>query len=269
MAPESAVMLMVDPTRIEQVLTNLLTNAAKYTPPEGKIHIQLGVEGDEAVIRVSDNGLGISAEMMPRIFEMFAQLPEHRSQGLGIGLALARTLIESHGGTIAVHSDGPGRGSQFVCRLPLASPRSERPLPLPPSLAPSTMPLDRYCILLVDDQVDALRELRLLLKLFGHDVHLAHSGQEALDLAGHVKPQVVLLDIRMPEMDGFETARRLRAMPELDTALVVAMTGYVQDGDGISESESLFNARLLKPVLFETVQELLATRRRAPEQPWN
>jgi signal transduction histidine kinase/ActR/RegA family two-component response regulator len=267
-APQSPVTLLVDPARVEQVLANLLTNAAKYTPPEGKVRVELDVETDHAVIRVSDNGVGISAEMLAKIFEMFAQAPEHRSQGLGIGLALAKTLLEMHGGSIAAHSDGPGAGSRFACRLPLASPHADRPVPLPAPLVPRTAPGDRFSILVIDDQVDALRELRLLLALFGHDVHLAHSGEEGLQQAAQVRPQVVLLDIRMPGMDGYETARRLRTMPGMETALIVAMSGYVQENDATS-SDASFDARLLKPVSFETVQQLLAARQRAPEQPWN
>jgi two-component system, chemotaxis family, CheB/CheR fusion protein len=199
---------------------------------------------------------------------MFAQAPEHRSQGLGIGLALAKRLLEMHGGTIAAHSDGPGRGSQFEFRLPLASPDVERPVPLPASLIPPTTPGGHYCILLIDDQVDALRELRLLLTLFGHEVHVARSGEEGLQQAAQVRPQVVLLDIRMPGMDGYETARRLRDIPDLEVALIVAMTGYAHDGEAIA-GEAPFDAKLLKPVSFATVQELLAKRQRSPEQPWN
>jgi two-component system CheB/CheR fusion protein len=267
-APESPVPLLVDPTRVEQVLANLLANAAKYTPPEGKVRVRLEVEADQAVVRVSDNGVGISAEMLSKVFEMFAQAPEHRSQGLGIGLALAKKLLELHGGSISAHSDGPGRGSQFVCRLPLASPRTERPLPLPASLIPPTTPDGRYRILLIDDQVDALRDLRLLLALFGHEVHVAHNGEEGLQQAAQVRPQVVLLDIRMPGMDGYETARRLRANPDFGTALIVAMSGYVEESDA-TVADAAFDARLLKPVSFDTVQQLLATRQRSPEQPWN
>ncbi|MEX2142651.1 MAG: hybrid sensor histidine kinase/response regulator [Pirellulales bacterium] len=261
--------LFADPGRLEQVLTNLLTNAAKYTPPDGKIEVELTTDDGEAVIRIRDNGEGISADMLPRIVEIFTQAPQHRGQGLGIGLALASTLIEMHGGRLEAHSDGPSTGSEFVCRLPLASPTQRVVAGPAVPLVPLTAPEKRYSILVIDDQVDALYELCLLLKLFGHEVHLAHSGPEGLAEANRVRPQVVLLDISMPGMDGYETARRLRAEPEMEQSLIVAMTGYPQDDVHERALQSGFDHQLIKPVSFETVQKLLAERQRAPAQPWN
>jgi signal transduction histidine kinase len=218
--PESPIRLLADPGRLEQVLTNLLTNAAKYTPPDGQVDIGLAVDASHAVIRVRDNGVGIAPEMLPQVFEMFIQMPEHRGQGLGIGLSLAKTLVEMHGGTLEAQSAGQNQGTTFICRLPLAA--AQTPTLAAPPAIPLTSPLrppERYRILVVDDQVDALSELCSLLRLFGHEVHAAHSGQEAIAMAATIQPQVVLLDLRMPGMDGFETARRLRAREEMERAL--------------------------------------------------
>jgi CheY-like chemotaxis protein/anti-sigma regulatory factor (Ser/Thr protein kinase) len=268
-APEHPIFLFGDPSRIEQVVTNLLTNAAKYTPADGKVTVELSVEGDQAVIRVADNGIGIPENMFSHIFEMFRQQPQHRGQGLGIGLALAKTLVEMHGGTIQVHSDGPGKGTTFTCRLPLSESRQPAvALPTYP-FEKRTSPAERFRIVVIDDQVDALHELCLLLKLFGHEVYAAHSGQDGIDQANRVQPQVVLLDIRMPDMDGFEVVRRLRANPQFEQTLIVAMTGKAGDSTEEQFRAAAFDHVLLKPVAFETVQELLATRERAPTQPWN
>jgi signal transduction histidine kinase/ActR/RegA family two-component response regulator len=259
--PEAPIELFADASRLEQVLTNLLTNSAKYTPPDGKVSIALAREDEHIVFRVRDNGVGITADMLPKVFAMFAQLPEHRGQGLGVGLALAKTLVEMHDGTLEAYSDGKNKGSEFVCRLPIervGSQRSSRPA-VPTALVPPTAPRDRYRILVVDDQVDALRELCLLLKLFGHEVHTAHSGQEAIEQAVAVRPQVILLDLCMPGMDGYETARRLRAESDLTQVLVVAMTGYAEENDRERTRESGFDHHLMKPVSFDTVQRLLAT----------
>jgi signal transduction histidine kinase/CheY-like chemotaxis protein len=251
--------LFVDAARMEQVLTNLLTNAAKYTPPDGKIKVSLAAVEGQAIISVRDNGIGIPAEMLPMIFAMFTQLPEHRGQGLGIGLSLAKTLVEMHNGTLAANSDGPGKGSEFICRLPLGLPAAEPPAPVVQSpLGPRVSPQHRHRILVIDDQVDALHELCLLLKLFGHDVHVAHSGQEGLEQATRIRPQVVLVDIRMPAMDGYETARRLRAQPEMEHVLIVAMSGYVHDAEQDRTRQAGFDHHLTKPVSFDTVQRLLA-----------
>jgi two-component system CheB/CheR fusion protein len=266
--PESPIQLMADPVRLEQVLTNLLTNAAKYTPPDGQVAIKIEAEPQYAVIRVRDNGEGISAEMLPQIFQMFTQTPEHRGQGLGVGLSLAKTLVDMHGGTLTAHSEGRGKGSEFICRLPLAAPSADSlAAPLPISVSP--LPPGQYRILVVDDQVDALGEFCLLLKLFGHEVHAARSGDEAIAQAAVVRPQVVLLDLRMPGMDGFETARRLRAQPEMERVLLVAMTGYAADFDQVQARTAGFDHHLTKPVSFETVQQLLSSSQRSPVQGWN
>jgi two-component system CheB/CheR fusion protein len=267
-APDAPIELFADGGRLEQVVTNLLTNAAKYTPPDGKIEVELMIDNGEAVIRVRDNGEGISADLLPQIVEMFTQAPQHRGHGLGIGLALAKTLVELHSGRLKAHSDGPGKGSEFVCCLPLASAAERVVAPALP-VTPLTTPGNRYGILVIDDQVDALYELCLLLKLFGHDVHVAHSGPEGIAEAERVRPHVVLLDISMPGMDGYETARRLRKQPEMEQALIVAMTGYSQSDVHERAMQAGFDHHLAKPVSFETVQKLLAERQRAPAQPWN
>jgi CheY-like chemotaxis protein len=206
--------------------------------------------------------------MLPQIFDMFTQLPEHRGQGLGIGLALAKTLVDMHNGALEAQSDGPNQGSVFVCRLPLAL-RPSQTLVAPPRLTPPVTPPNRYRILVVDDQVDALHELCSLLRLFGHEVHAAPSAQEAIDQAAIVPPQVVLLDLRMPGMDGFEVARRLRTLPDMERALIVAMTGYARDSDQERARQAGFDHHLTKPVSFETVQQLLSESQRATAQGWN
>jgi CheY-like chemotaxis protein len=208
--------------------------------------------------------------MLPQVFEMFTQMPEHRGQGLGIGLSLAKTLVEMHGGALEAQSDGPNQGSTFICRLPLVASPAEPLLASPaiPLTSPPRAP-ERYRILVVDDQVNELHELCLLLRLFGHEVHAAHSGQEALALSATTQPQVVLLDLRMPGMDGFETARRLRAQPDMEHTLLVAMTGYAGDSDHDQARLAGFDHHLVKPVSFETVQQLLSASQRSPLQAWN
>jgi signal transduction histidine kinase/CheY-like chemotaxis protein len=265
--PDSPIELVADPVRLQQVLTNLLTNAAKYTPADGKIWVEAAREDAYAVFRVRDNGVGISREMCERIFEMFTQRSEHRGQGLGIGLSLAKTFTEMHGGTLAVQSDGEGKGSEFICRVPTTAAERTSVDPAVQVLSPLA-PTERYRILLVDDQVDAIREMFLLLQLFGHEAHVAHSGEQAIELAARTRPQVVLLDIRMPGIDGYETARQLRTDPAMEHTLIVSMSGQLPD-TGLGRSESGFDYHLTKPVSFETVQKLLATLQRAPEQGWN
>ncbi len=267
--PEQPLELFADAGRLEQVFTNLFTNAAKYTPPDGKIAVELTSEMGQAVIRVRDNGEGISAEMLPLVFEMFAQMPKHRGQGLGIGLGLARSLIEMHDGKIEAQSDGAGKGSQFICRLPLSEASSR--VAVAPQVPVDRVdgPLGRYSILIIDDQVDGLNELSLLLRLYGHEVHVAHHGPEGLEQASRIRPQVVLLDISMPGMDGYETARRLRAQPEMEQALIVAMTGFPEDHIRERALQAGFDHHLPKPVTFATVQQLFTERQRAPARPWN
>jgi PAS domain S-box-containing protein len=251
-----------DLTRLAQVLANLLNNAAKYTPEAGRIDLRVAREGGQAVVRVRDSGVGIPADMLPRVFEMFTQV-EHgggRAQGgLGIGLTLVRGLVEMHGGAVEAHSDGPGKGSEFVVRLPLApkAPRgagaAERPGNGPPAAA---APSRR--ILVVDDNVDSAESLGMLLKLMGNEVALAYDGPSALQTAAALVPDLVLLDLGMPGMDGFEVARRLRALPQLRAAVLVAQTGWAQEEDRRQSREAGFHFHLVKPVDPQELARLVA-----------
>ena len=259
--PEGAIRVDADPTRLEQVLWNLLNNSAKYTGPGGQIRLGVEPDGDEAVVRVRDTGVGIEAEMLPRVFDMFVQVGEHRGHdqgGLGIGLSLVKTLVEMHGGSITASSDGPGKGSEFVVRLPLL-------VAAGPSVATdgdqrrgADGKPPRRRILVVDDNVDAARSLsRLLERLYGQDVRVAHDGPEALAVADEFLPHVLLLDIGLPGMDGNEVARRLRGRPEFREALVVALTGWGQDGDVARSREAGFDHHLVKPADPDIILELL------------
>ncbi|HEX8200363.1 MAG TPA: PAS domain S-box protein, partial [Isosphaeraceae bacterium] len=262
--PEEPIRLEADPTRLEQILWNLLNNAAKYTEPGGSIDLTVQPEGAEVAIRVRDTGIGIEAQMLPEVFGMFVQVGRHagRSQGgLGIGLGLVRTLVQMHGGTIAAHSRGPGQGSEFVLRLPVPAepaPDGEHPAQVT-SRNPFTGAPPRRRVLVVDDNVDAATSLaKLLARLMGQEVRVAHDGPDALGLAGEFRPEVVLLDIGMPGMDGYEVARRLRGRPECERALLVALTGWGQEEDRRRSHAAGFDLHLVKPVDPELLRSLLS-----------
>jgi CheY-like chemotaxis protein len=250
--------LDADAARLEQVLVNLLTNAAKYTGEGGHIWLSVEQEGDECVLRLRDTGVGIAPELLPHIFDLFTQAERSlaRSQGgLGIGLALAQRLTELHGGKVAVHS-ALGEGSEFVVRLPLA-PTDAQPPPLSTETGqPATRPLR---MLVVDDNVDAAEALGMLLKETGHDVRTAHEGPAALETALDFQPNVVLLDIGLPEMDGYEVARKMRQQPNLKNVVLVALTGYGQEADHARSQATGFDHHLVKPADFKKVQQILAT----------
>jgi CheY-like chemotaxis protein/two-component sensor histidine kinase len=253
-----------DPVRLQQVITNLLTNAAKYTPPGGRIALSAGREGGEAVIRVRDNGIGIRPEMLGRIFEMFTQADrvEGRiSEGLGLGLPLVKSLVELHGGSVDAHSDGPGRGSEFVVRLPLKSVYSLMPPPSSRAEDKGQGARDKRQeskrILVVDDNRDGAESIAMLLGMRGHEVRVAYDGAEALRAFDDFSPHVLLLDIGMPGMSGYEVARRLRAAPASEGVLIVAMTGYGQDEDRRRAREAGFDHHLVKPVEFDVLFALL------------
>ncbi len=212
--PEEPVWLAADPTRLAQVMTNLLTNAAKYTPEGGSIELSALREGGEVIVRVTDTGLGIPPGMLAEVFEMFTQVNRtlERSQGgLGIGLALVKRLVEFHGGTITAESPGLGKGSTFTVRLPLVeactSRAEERSTAETPSVGP---PMSGRRVLVVDDNVDGAESLANMLQIGGHEIRTAHSGPAALDAARSFNPEVVFLDIGLPGMNGYEVARRLR-----------------------------------------------------------
>ena len=247
-----------DPTRLDQVMTNLLNNAVKYTEPGGSIALKAGRAGASAEVRVLDSGIGIPAEMVPFVFDLFTQVDRalDRSQGgLGIGLTLVRRLVELHGGTVSVRSDGPGRGSEFVVRLPLDL--GAAPLAATPRPAHRSAPTPRR-ILVVDDQADAAAILARLLKGRGHDVRVAADGASALALAAEHRPDAVLLDIGLPGMDGYEAARRLRQEPATRQSLLVALTGYGQEEDVRRALEAGFDHHLVKPTDLDAIESLLA-----------
>jgi CheY-like chemotaxis protein len=247
-----------DPTRLSQILVNLLNNAAKYTPEGGTIHLSAVREGEQVVIRVRDTGLGMPAELLPRVFDLFTQgdrSQERIEGGLGIGLALVRRLVEMHGGSVAAHSAGPGRGSELVVRLPLF----DLPRQVPPSS--DAEPLQHAGprrVLVIDDNRDAAEIMTVLLELWGHEVRIAYNGPDALGVAAEYRPDAVLLDIGLPGMSGLEVAQRLRQLPDWDGVMLVAVTGYGQDEDRRRSREAGFDHHLIKPVEPAKLQSLLA-----------
>ncbi len=257
--PPQLIWLNADAARLQQVVVNLLTNAAKYTADGGQIWLSAQQEGDECVIRVRDTGVGIAAEFLPRIFDLFTQAERSldRSQGgLGIGLALVHRLVEMHQGSVEVHSV-LGHGSEFVVRLPVVL----TPAPQPPSTSKETAeptgPSLR--VLVVDDSVDTAQTLAMLLEMSGHDVRTAHTGPNALEATLDYRPNVVLLDIGLPGLNGYEVAKRIRQQPVLHNILLVAMTGYGQETDRQISQETGFDHHLVKPVDFGHVEQILAT----------
>jgi len=256
--PPGPIVLDADPVRLAQVFGNLLNNAAKYSEHGGTIGVAASAEGEEAVVSVTDTGDGIAPESLPLLFKMFFRGSQsaHRNQsGLGIGLPLVRRLVEMHGGRVEAESEGPGRGSRFTVRLPLdpalqpapAAARLERT-----ALAPLT-------ILVVDDNQDAAESMRLLLRQVGADVRVAHDGPQALAAFDACRPRMVLLDIGMPGMDGYEVARRMRASPYSPNASLVALTGWGQDEDRKRVREAGFDHHLVKPADLGTLQSLITS----------
>jgi signal transduction histidine kinase/CheY-like chemotaxis protein len=257
--PDAPVRLLADPTRLEQVLTNLLNNAARYTLEGGRIWLAAATEDGEAVVRIRDTGIGIPPEMLSRVFGLFAQVErsqERAEGGLGIGLSLVKSLTEMHGGTVEAHSGGPGQGSEFVVRWPLVAEEIPTDVGAPPKQA---VAIERSVrVLVVDDNVDAANSLAMLLRLWGHEVAIAHDATAALRVAEAQRPEVALLDIGLPGMDGYELARQLRPQPGLGRTVLVALTGWGQEEDRRRSQEAGFNHHLVKPVDLSALQELLA-----------
>lgn len=255
--PESA-WVDADATRLAQVFGNLLNNAAKFTPPGGQIDVNVEYRGDEAEVSVTDNGIGIPANMLERIFEMFSQLedPMQKTQpGLGIGLTLVRQLVELHGGRVSASSGGPGRGATLRVALP-ALKRVPVQAPVAAEHGAAAAPLR---VLIADDNVDAALTLASMLALDGHQVRTVHDGAAAVREATAFQPQVVLLDIGMPGMSGFEACRRIRAVqPPASRMLIAALTGWAQDDHQARSREAGFDCHLVKPAEPAQVQALLA-----------
>jgi CheY-like chemotaxis protein/two-component sensor histidine kinase len=247
--PENAVYVDGDPDRLVQVIGNLLNNSCKFTEKDGSISIMLDNEGGNAVVRVKDTGIGLSPKQIPHIFDMFVQADtslERTVSGLGIGLTLVKNLVQMHGGTVEVHSGGLGKGSEFVVRLPLqpethAAPQAEQPAPEQPDGA-------RRRILVVDDNVDSAESLGMLLRIMGHDIELAFDGLEAVEKAREFSPEVVLLDIGLPILNGFEAAREIRRHPWGKNMLLIALTGWGQEEDRRNSKDAGFDSHMVKPV---------------------
>ncbi len=252
---EEALQVDGDPTRLAQIVSNLVGNAAKFTPRGGTVRIALRRDADLACIVVEDNGVGIAADMLDRIFEMFTQAgssPQQASSGLGIGLALARKLAELHGGELTAHSDGIGKGSRFELRLPLSA---HPAMPVASiAAAATTAPLR---ILIADDNVDAARSLSLLLGLEGHQVEVVHDGNAAVSRLAERLPDVALLDIGMPGLDGYEVARRARSLPDGHRVRLIALTGWGQDDARRRSQEAGFDAHLTKPADAQVLEDTL------------
>jgi CheY-like chemotaxis protein len=256
--PTQAIWVHADAARLEQVIVNLLTNAAKYTDQGGHVWLTVQQEGDEAVVRVRDTGVGIAPETLPRIFELFTQAERSldRSQGgLGIGLALVQRLVEMHGGSVAVSST-LGEGSEFVVRLPVMSAPHHPTTPPPIKILQPTRPSLR--VLVVDDNVDTVTTLALLVTESGHDVRTAYDGPAVLETALDYRPDVVLLDIGLPGLNGLDVAKQLREQPALQKAVLVAMTGYASASDLQRSFEAGFDHHLVKPVDFGKLLQILA-----------
>jgi signal transduction histidine kinase/integral membrane sensor domain MASE1/CheY-like chemotaxis protein len=255
--PEEPILLHADLTRLAQALSNLLNNAAKFTPPGGRIRLEAALEGDRLAVRVRDDGIGIDRRLLPHVFDLFFQsatTPDRAHGGLGIGLTLVRTLVEMHGGEVSAHSDGPGCGSEFVLRLPArrGAHRDAAPEPKPAELA------RRLRILLVEDNEDSADALDQLLRRKGHETHVARDGNEGVARARALRPDVVLLDIGLPGLDGFEVAAQLRKQADEDGTLLVALTGYGQEADRRRAREAGFDHHLVKPVAFDDLARILA-----------
>jgi len=266
--PESPVIVQGDATRLTQVITNLLNNAAKYTPDGGAVDMTLEATGGTAVVIVRDNGIGIPREMLQSIFDLFTQdvrTLDRSSGGLGIGLTLVRRLMEMHGGTIHAESDGPGRGARFTVALPMVSPAETPPGIV--SAAPPPLPgtdVERHRILIVDDNTDAADTLAMLCRLGGHEVEVAYDGQACLPLARDFQPQIVMLDIGLPGLDGYEVARRLRDSENSRNALLVAISGYGQPMDEARSRAAGFDAHYVKPIDQANLQTILSRRHQEP-----
>jgi two-component system, sensor histidine kinase len=258
--PPEALPVEADPVRLAQVFANLLNNAVRYTDPGGRIGIAARREDGAALISVRDTGIGIAAEALPRVFDMFVQAHARDSRaqsGLGIGLTLVRSLVEMHGGSVAAGSAGPGLGSEFVVRLPLARHDAQRAPAAAGATGRKIPGLPR--VMVVDDNRDAADSLAAVLKLLGAEVRVTHDGRAALDELGAFRPAVVFLDLGMPGMDGYETARHMRAREDTRSTLIIALTGWGQESDRRHTQAAGFNQHLVKPADITALRAVLAS----------
>jgi CheY-like chemotaxis protein/two-component sensor histidine kinase len=261
--PSEPLTVQGDLARLVQVFANLLANSARFTPPGGRIRLEAARTASEAIVSVRDNGRGIGADSIEGIFGMFVQgaEPAHRvGGGLGIGLALARRIVELHGGTIQAKSEGEGKGSEFTVRLPLAARQvaAGRPQAPAPARAAGAFPQQR--ILIVDDNADAADALDALLRSLGHETRVAYDGPQALKAAQDFRPDTVLLDIGLPGLSGYEVARRLRELKGNETTKIIAVTGWGQEGDRALSREAGFDVHLVKPVDEAVLRDILESQ---------
>lgn len=259
--PSDPVVLHADAVRLTQVLSNLISNAAKYTDAGGRIRLQATVEGDHVEIRVADSGIGIPREMLHHVFDLFTQIESslgYSKGGLGVGLALVRRLVELHGGTVTAESAGLGRGSTFVVRLPFAA---QPTAPTRDAAQPKSPTPQRCRVLIIDDNVDAATILGMLIRALGHETHAVHSGTEAVTAAQEFGPNVIFLDIGLPGISGYDVARELRREPTLADTMIVAVTGWGSDEDKRRSEEAGFDLHLIKPIDAAAVKRVLAEAR--------
>ncbi len=257
--PEQPIYLMVDPARLAQVVGNLLNNANKFTDRDGRVWLTVERAGSQAVVRVRDNGIGIAPDQLPRLFDIFTQVDtslERSRDGLGIGLTLVKTLVEAQGGSVEAHSEGLGRGSEFVVRMPIAP---ETPMKPVSATATAPAPAARRRILIVDDNRDGAESLAMLLSIAGHEPHVAFDGQAGIDAAERLLPDAVLLDIGLPGLNGYEVCRRIRQEPWGRELMLIALTGWGQDEDRARSKEAGFDRHLVKPVDPAGLMTLLAS----------
>jgi CheY-like chemotaxis protein/two-component sensor histidine kinase len=260
--PAEPMYVNADPVRLTQVFSNLLDNACKYTPRGGQITLRANRDGLQAVVRVEDTGIGISPEHLQRIFDLFWQAQDHAdeaSSGLGIGLSLVRGLVAMHGGHVEAHSRGVGQGSEFLVRLPCTASAEvgrRRFAAVPPAER-----LVSQRILTADDNADAAESLAMLLRMHGNDVVIAHDGVEALEVAERWHPDLVLLDLGMPRLDGYEACRRMRERSWGKKMMIVALSGWGQESDRSKSKEAGFDAHLVKPVSATEVLKLTRSGR--------
>ncbi len=260
--PAAAVYLDADPTRLAQVFSNLLNNAAKYTEPGGRITLTGTLSGNDVVVEVRDNGMGIPGDALSRIFEIFSQVDrnmERAQGGLGIGLSLVRRLVELHGGTIEARSDGPGLGSQFVAKLPTAS--VKQPAAASAGGHKPSQTAGRR-VLVVDDNYDSAKSLSVMLEMMGNETHSAHDGLAAVEAAEAFRPDLILLDIGLPKLNGYDACRRIREQPWSQRMVIVALTGWGQDEDRRRSHDAGFDEHLVKPVDLAEIIRLLAEPKR-------
>jgi CheY-like chemotaxis protein len=258
--PADPIYVYADAARLSQVVSNLLNNACKFTDRGGSIRLTVEREDSHAVIRVSDTGVGMAEDQLTRIFEMFTQIDTSLGRshgGLGIGLTMVKTFVEMHDGTVEAHSDGMGKGSEFVVRLPLLAQESSLQQPQN-SQSVNIATNARRRILVVDDNRDSTESLAMLMSLSGHEVFTAYDGLEAVEAAAKFQPDVILMDIGLPNLNGYHAASRIRKQQSRGKVVLVALTGWGQESDRQRSQEAGFNAHLVKPVNYDDLMKLLA-----------